>query len=123
MQSALAAAFSPNPTNPPDFFDTPTKEGELQPLVVAKWAANSPLAMIDQYVTNLKKYHAIMGEVGTLDGLADSNRQVDRILTDFGVMHTFETYEGDHTNRVAERVEMKVLPFFSNSLSFSARKK
>ena len=123
VQAALAAAFSPNPKNPPDFFDNPTKDGELQPLVVAKWAANSPLAMIDQYVTNLKKYHAIMGEVGTQDGLAAANRQMDQIFTDFGVTHTFETYEGDHTNRVIERIEMKVLPFFSNSLSFSAQKK
>jgi S-formylglutathione hydrolase len=101
----LAAAFSPNPKNPPDFFDNPIEDGELQPLVVAKWAANSPLAMIDQYVTNLKKYHAIMGEVGTQDGLAAVNRQMDQIFTDFGVTHTFETYEGDHTNRVIERIE------------------
>ena len=48
---------------------------------------------------------------------------MDQIFTDFGVTHTFETYEGDHTNRVIERIEMKVLPFFSNSLSFGAQKK
>src|SRR5262245_31207522 len=122
VQAALAAAFSPNPKNPPDFFDSPIKDGEPQPLIVAKWAANSPLAMIDQYVTNLKKYHAIMGEVGLQDGLAASNKQMDQILADFGVTHTFETYEGDHTNRVVERIEQKVLPFFSNNLSFSAKK-
>ena len=32
---------------------------------------------------------------------------------------TRETYEGDHTNRVKERFELKVLPFFSNNLSFT----
>jgi len=64
VQAALAAAFSPNPKNPPDFFDNPTKDGELQPLVVARWAAASPLAMIDQYVTNLKKYGAIVADNG-----------------------------------------------------------
>jgi hypothetical protein len=48
---------------------------------------------------------------------------MDQIFTDFGVTHTFETYEEDHTNRVIEPIEMKVLPFFSNSLSFSALKK
>jgi enterochelin esterase-like enzyme len=120
VQAALAAAWSPNPKNPPDFFDMPIKDGEPQPLVIAKWAANAPLAMIDQYVTNLKKYKAIMIEVGSADGLAASNRQMDQILTDFGVVHTFETYEGDHTNRVVERIETKVLPFFSGSLSFTA---
>jgi hypothetical protein len=118
VQAALAAAFSPNPKNPPDFFDNPTKDGEPQPLVIAKWAASSPLAMLDQYVTNLKKYHAITGEVGLQDGLAAANKQMDQILTDFGVTHTFETYEGDHTNRVVERIEQKVLPFFSTQLSF-----
>ena len=123
MQAALAAAWSPNPKNPPDFFDMPVKDGEPQPLVIAKWAANAPLAMIDQYVTNLKKYKAIMIEVGTQDGLAASNRQMDQILTDFGVAHTFETYEGDHTNRVVERIETKVLPFFSSNLSFTAPRK
>jgi hypothetical protein len=55
--------------------------------------------------------------------LAVANRQVeemDRIFTEFGVTHTFETYEEDHTNHVIEPIEMKVLPFFSNSRSFSA---
>ena len=121
--SAQAAAWASNPNNPPQFFDLPVKDGVPQPLIVAKYAANSPLVMIDQYVTNLKKYHAIMGDVGTQDGLAASNRQMDQILTDFGVKHTFETYEGDHTNRVKERFELKVLPFFSNNLSFNRVKK
>jgi hypothetical protein len=41
-------------------------------------------------------------------------------MTQLGVQHTFETYEGDHTNRVPERIEMNVLPFFSKVLSFTA---
>ena len=98
------------------------KDGVPQPLIAAKYAANSPLVMIDQYVTNLKKYHAIMGDVGLQDTLAASNKQMDQILTDFGVTHTFETYEGDHTNRVPERIEMNVLPFFSKNLAFTATK-
>ena len=57
-----------------------------------------------------------MGEVGTQDGLAAANRQIEQIFTAFGITHTFETYEGDHTNRVVERIELKVLPFFSKSL-------
>ena len=34
-----------------------------------------------------------------------------------------KTYEGDHTNRVPERIEQKVLPFFSNNLSFNEPRK
>jgi hypothetical protein len=114
---AQAAAWSSNPNNPPDFVDLPVKDGELQPLVRAKYLANSPLAMLDQYYSNLKKYTAIFVEVGTMDTLAESNRQLDRAMTQLGVPHTFETYEGDHTNRVPERIEMNVLPFFSKTLT------
>jgi S-formylglutathione hydrolase len=116
--SAQAAAWASNPNNPPTYFDLPTKDGAVQPLIAAKYLANAPLVMIDQYVTNLKKYHAIMGDVGTQDTLAASNRQMDEIMTAFGVKHIFETYEGDHTNHVKDRFEQKVLPFFSNNLSF-----
>ena len=56
---ASAAAWSPNPTNPPLFLDLPMKDGKVRPEIVAKWAANSPLAMIDQYMPNLKTYRAI----------------------------------------------------------------
>jgi S-formylglutathione hydrolase len=37
------------------------------------------------------------------------------------VPHTFEQYEGDHGNRVRERFEAKVLPFFSQHLDAGRR--
>ena len=116
--SAEAAAWSPDPQNPPKFFDLPNENGTTKPEIVAKWIANSPLAMVDQYVTNLKEYRAIMMDVGLQDGLAASNEQMDASLSRLGVPHRFETYEGDHTNRVKERFETKVLPFFSENLTF-----
>src|SRR6202167_486468 len=66
-QFASAAAWSPNPKNPPLFLDLPYKGDELQPAVVAKWAANAPLAMIDQYISNLRKMHAIAMDAGDKD--------------------------------------------------------
>jgi enterochelin esterase-like enzyme len=120
---AQAAAWSPNPTNPPQFFDLPTKDGQVIPAIAAKWVANSPLAMVDQYSSNLKKYKAFMMDVGLQDGLMASNRELDESLTRLGVVHTYETYEGDHTNHVKDRWEQKVLPFFSQNLSFTASKK
>jgi enterochelin esterase-like enzyme len=119
-QAAQAAAWSSNPNNPPTFYDLPTVDGQPQPAIAAKWVANSPLVMVDQYLTSLKKYKAIMIEVGTQDGLAAANRQLDESFKKFGIAHTFETYEGDHTNRVPVRIEEKVLPFFSKNLSFAA---
>ena len=123
VNSGLAAAWAPNPKNPPNFFDTPVKDGEPQPLVIARFAANSPFAMLPQYVTNLKKYKAIKLDCGLQDGLLGQNRQLVESMEALGVPHVFETYEGDHTNKVVERIEQKVLPFFSENLSFTAAKK
>jgi len=47
---------------------------------------------------------------------------LDRALKRFGVTHIYEEYDGDHTNRIADRLETSVLPFFSGHLSFSPRK-
>jgi enterochelin esterase-like enzyme len=74
--------------------------------------------MIDQYIPGLKTYRAIAIEVGTKDGLLRSNKQLDEAMTRFGVQHTYEEYDGDHTNKVFDRIEMHVLPFFSRNLSF-----
>ena len=115
---AEAAAWSPNPRNPPFFVDLPFKDGKIQPGVVARWVANAPIAMLDQYVTNLKKLHAIAMDVGNQDGLAPSIRNMEEALTRFDVPHTFETYDGDHTNHIHDRVETRTLPFFSKNLSF-----
>ena len=114
--SAEAAAWSPNPQNPPKFFDLPNENGTVRPEIAAKWIANSPLAMADQYTTNLKKYRSLMMDVGLQDGLAASNQDMDALLTRLGVPHIFETYEGNHTNHVKDRFEQRVLPFFSENL-------
>jgi len=115
---AQAAAWAPNPSNPPQYFDMPTKDGQIQPLVVAKYAANSPLVMVGQYVPNLKKYRAIAIDVGDKDGLKTTNIQLHEELTRLGVEHTFEEYDGDHGNRVTERFQNNVMDFFSKKLIF-----
>ena len=120
---AEAAAWSPDPKNPPLFFDLPTKDGQFQPDVAARWAANAPLAMVYQYISNLKRLHALAIDVGEQDGLSHDVRILDGILTQFDVPHIFETYPGDHTNHVADRVETKVVPFFSQNLSFDQPKR
>ena len=123
VASGEAAAWSPNPGNPPLFFDRPVVDGQLRPEIAAKWIANSPLAMVDQYVTNLKKYNAVAMDVGLEDTLIGSIRQMDESLTRLGIEHTFETFEGDHSNHLKDRVELKVLPFFSEHLAFAQKKK
>jgi len=119
---ASAAAWSPDPKNPPLYFDLPTQDGKPQPMVAAKWDANAPLAMLDQYVPNLKTFHAIALDVGTKDGLMGSIQQLDANLTMFGIEHTYETYDGTHISGIQERLEKNVMPFFSKNLSFASKK-
>src|SRR5690242_14385552 len=57
-QLASAAAWAPDPKNPPLYLDLPMKDGQPQPDVVAKFTANAPLAFIDQYIDQLRKYRA-----------------------------------------------------------------
>lgn len=118
VAQAQAAAWAPNPANPPDYFDLPTKDGEIQQFVVAKYAANSPLAMASQYVSSLKRYKAIVMDVGDKDFLRSMNVELHGELERLGVPHLFEEYEGDHGNRVASRFQNNVMSFFSRQLKF-----
>lgn len=115
---ASAAAWSPNPTKPPLFLDLPWQNGKFQPIVAAKWAANAPLAMIDQYIPSLKRLRAIAFDAGTKEtGIGATVKLLDQALTVYDIRHTSEIYEGDHTDRVAERIENNLLPFFSKNLA------
>jgi len=114
---ASAAAWSPNPSNPPLFLDLPVKDGKVRPDIVAKWVANAPLEMVDKYADNLRKYYSIGIEVGTKDTLYRSNQQLHEALTRLNVRHGFEEYDGDHTNRIKERVDRNMLPFFARYLA------
>jgi S-formylglutathione hydrolase FrmB len=121
---ASAAAWSPNPKNPPLYFDLPSKNGEFQPAIAAKWAANAPLAILDQYIPNLKRLHAITFDAGAQDAaIASTIKLLDGALNAYEIRHAFEIYEGTHINRIAERIETKTLPFFSANLSFTPTKR
>jgi S-formylglutathione hydrolase FrmB len=117
-QLAAAAAWSPNPKNPPLYLDLPTKAGEPQPGVLAKWAANAPLAFIDQYIGNLRRYRAISLDVGDKDRLRDDTGKLHDVLDKYGIANSFEVYQGTHTSAIAVRFQNHVLPFFSKNLCF-----
>jgi S-formylglutathione hydrolase FrmB len=113
---ASAAAWSPDPKNPPLYLDLPSKDGQPQPAVVAKWAANAPLAFVDQYIGNLRRYKGIAIDVGDQDGLRAGAAKLHDILDSYGVANSFEVYHGTHTSAVADRTQNHVMPFFSKNL-------
>jgi S-formylglutathione hydrolase FrmB len=115
-QLASAAAWSPDPKNPPLYLDLPSKDGAVQPDVLAKWAANAPLAFVDQYIGNLRQYRAIAIDVGDQDNLRFDAGKLHNILDQYGIGNSFEIYSGTHTSAVAVRFQNYVLPFFSKNL-------
>jgi enterochelin esterase-like enzyme len=122
---ALAAAWSPDPAKPPLFVDLPVagvgRDRKRREDACARWSANMPVAMADQYRSNLARLRGIAFDVGSRDEFPHipvANREFALALRRNSVAHTFEEYDGDHNSRAAERIESKLLPFFTRALAF-----
>ncbi|HEY9405632.1 MAG TPA: alpha/beta hydrolase-fold protein [Pyrinomonadaceae bacterium] len=118
----VAQAFSPNPQRAPFYADMPYKfvDGKLQPDEPAytKWTRNMPLNMAAQYKANLLRLRGLRFDTGWEDEfthIPPTTRAFARRLTELGIEHTFEEYNGDHRNRMwgrTGRLYTEVLPYF-----------
>jgi enterochelin esterase-like enzyme len=118
---ASAVAWAPNPQNPPYYVDFPLKANEdgtraVDPLVIAKWANNSPLAMVASHVGALRSFDGIGADVGDKDGLVRDDTLIHEELARFGIEHEWAVYEGTHTDKIGQRFSDIVLPFFARHL-------
>jgi S-formylglutathione hydrolase FrmB len=88
----------------------------------SRWRANMPLYLVEQYRANLAKLRGIYLDYGALEEFSHirtATRAFSEELTNRGIAHTFEVYaDGTHENRVRQRIETRVLRFFSEVLSF-----
>jgi hypothetical protein len=114
-------AWSPNPKNPPFYADFPlSRDADGRPvvdsLVIAKWANNSPLAMVAGHVGAHRSFDAIGADVGDNDGLVRDDTLIHEELERFGIAHEWAVYEGTHTDKIAQRFADVVLPFFGRHL-------
>jgi enterochelin esterase-like enzyme len=115
---AAAAAWSPNASRPPLFMDLPTLDGKPNADVLARFAANAPVVMVSQYAPQLKRYKRIRLDAGLQDNISNNGtRLTSEALLRVGVAHDYETYEGDHMNKVPERFEKLVVPYFAQELA------
>ncbi len=127
---ALSAAFSPNPERPPFLVDFPyhEREGRLEQNenIVAKWRSKMPLYMVDENKENLFKLRGIFIDYGQKEEFSHiriSSQLFSKALAERNVPHMFEVYEGgNHGNKIRERMETRVLQFFSDRLVFSTPK-
>jgi enterochelin esterase-like enzyme len=112
------ATWSPDPTDD-GFLKVYTglkPDGTIDPLVNHRLAANSPVVLIPQYLPALNSLEAFAMDIGDQDFLLQGNAAFRAELDRFGVKYEFELYEGDHGNRIAERIRTEVLPFFGEHL-------
>ena len=122
----VSQAFSPNPNNPPFFADYPFKKenGALVPDTEAfeRWESNFPSSMIDAYTSNTNQLMGLRFDSAFIDEFSHipiSSKAFSDALTEKGVPHTFEMYNGDHRNRLwgkQGRLFTEVLPYFSQLL-------
>jgi len=114
---ASAVAWAPNPQNPPFFADFPlAADGSVDPLVIARWASNSPLAMVAGHVAALRSYDAIGADVGDKDGLVTDDTRIHEELEKFGIAHDWAVYDGNHVDHIGARFAGVVLPWLAGHL-------
>jgi S-formylglutathione hydrolase len=127
---ALSAALSPNPDRGPFYVDFPyqEREGRLEKneSVLAKWRSKMPLYIVDENKENLLKLRGIFIDYGQKEEFSHiriTSQLFSKALAERNIPHMFEVYEGgNHGNKIRERVETRVLQFFSDKLVFSTPK-
>lgn len=97
---ALSMCFSPNPDNPPYYFDLPmdTVTGELIPEVWARWTALDPVVLAETHTEALRSMRVIYLDCGNRDQyyLHFGARLLSRTLARLGVKHEHYEYDDDH---------------------------
>jgi S-formylglutathione hydrolase len=119
---AYAAAWSPDSARPPFFADLPFRKVDAavapDSTVLEQWSSWRLIDMAPRYREGLVRLRGIAFDVGTADGYAPGVAQFDSLLTRLRVRHRYQTYDGDHSNRIGRRVVEALLPWFSGILSF-----
>ena len=120
---AAAAAWSPNPAHGPLFVDFPLRKGgAVDSVTQAKWEAQFPTRLAASHVAGLKRLRGLRFDAGTNDEyahIAPTTRALSQRLSELGVPHMYETFDGGHRDRLGRRMSTRVLPFFFETLSFA----
>src|SRR5581483_11689870 len=105
--ASVAQAFSPNRDRPPFYADFPyaVAQANLQPSEPAfsKWRESFPLNMVHEHRAGLTRLRGIRFDCGTEDQFTHipvTSRELSFVLTNHGIDHVFEEYNGDHRNRL-----------------------
>ncbi len=120
-QLASAAAWSPNPKNPPLYLDLPIGDNAAGgPGEVGRQRAAGVHRSVHPGITALSRHCHRRRRSGRL---ARRRRQAARRARSVRHREHFEIYPGTHTSEVAVRFQEHVMPFFSRTLSFEPAKR
>jgi S-formylglutathione hydrolase len=116
---AAGAAVAPDPNKPPWLCDLPLEEVDGQPVLKAaiwqQWLKSDPYTLLEPLKDNLARLKLGL-DMGTADRMLPQCRLVHQALGCLGIPHTYEEYDGDHLNRVRERLHDRALPFLSQAM-------
>ncbi len=97
--AAMAACYSPNPESRWGF-DLPIEPytGEIRPEIWARWQENDPIHLAAHHESELKSLNLIYIDCGIYDeeNLLYGARILSKLLSDMGIPHIFEEFEGGH---------------------------
>lgn len=121
---AYSAAFSPNPNKPAPYIDYPffkTSKGIKVDSTLWKRYENGFGGLapkIKRYKSNLSKLKAITIDLGINDyhtWIPKGCMYFSKLLNEAGISHNLLKYEGNHSDKLRERIEKYMLPFFSDN--------
>jgi S-formylglutathione hydrolase len=120
---AMDAAFAPDPANGPLLGDPPFRWDSKQlvpdPISLSKFGAhllNSAIPRLLPSIAKLKGIYIDYGEEDEFSHIGPGVRAMSAQLAISGIPHTVEAYEGNHGDRARDRIEDRVLPWFSQQL-------
>ena len=109
---AFSAAWSPNLTNPPFMVDLPFEypSGAIVGDTWARWLEHDPFTLLETHKNELKSLDGIYFDAGLSDvfmfNLASDAFHL--ALDASGITHTYENFEGDHFDKMFERLEVSL---------------
>lgn len=114
---AVASAFSPNLDNLPFRVDLPFELPSMKviPEIRDKWYAYDAFLMLEQHAEDLASLRGLALDVGNAEGNLAANEAIHQALTDEGIEHQFEVFDGGHIDKLDERIGV-ALTFLSESL-------
>jgi S-formylglutathione hydrolase FrmB len=120
--AGITAAFAPAPDAPPLYIELPAGvvNGEVVRTPAAeRMAAALPLAHVAERVEALRSLRGLAFDTAFDDEFAHipaATKAFSDSLEALEVPHVYEVYEGDHRNRMRERMATKILPWIDARL-------